>query len=289
MAQAGKHSYLTTLNTAELGKLSGPDGLAGSIIEGFQYLPLIDSHNFEKKIQGIAIDKVQIAINLPQRTEANQVTSTTNIVNVYVCLLLNEYGPSIPSETEEILTNLINETPLSINITDREIVYIPSNYITKVYTLPDVNCCSVELTGHFLEIIPSSQDLGIYSTGINTFTSEITYTIKYQNIQNPITLSLINNSNSTLVEWQVKKPNSTAFIPATLSGNSLSWSLGEVILNNGYIDFELRGKFLTTLPLNAFNTYTAEFTASDLFLSDTCTAITSQSSNTQSVPNEELI
>jgi hypothetical protein len=282
MAQPGKHDYLRFLDIKQLGKLSGPNGLSGAIIEGFQYLPLKDLHNFDETIQGIVIDKVKIPTNLPQRTEANQIVNSTNVIDVYVCIKLQALIEGFTgSEIEQILAYIENpgEDDLILDLIDREIAYIPANYVTKVYVLPDVNCCITESTEQILpslNIVPSTQGFGSFITGANTFTTEKTYTIAYQNIQNFIELELLINTDATRIEWQVKKASQTTWTVLTTSTGSLNWSLGEVINGNGYLDFNVRGRFLTTLSNQSF-TYTGTFGATDGSLSDTCQAIVTQS------------
>ena len=133
MAQQGHPGTITTLNTSELGKLSGPGGLIGSFIQGYEYNIVKNDLMSENVVYGIIIDKSQMMANLPQQFSKERGDKTiTFVMDFYLCLKITEPDP--------FLNYFANpaSTPINIIPSEYQIMYVPCNYIQKVYALPEI-------------------------------------------------------------------------------------------------------------------------------------------------------
>lgn len=114
MAQIGTPGTLFEIDITKLGEVSGPGGLIGSAIYGHQYSPLTGEINLEETVPIIVTDKIRIPSNISE----NQ----TDVIDVYVGILV--------------------DTSITGNIypvVDVNLVYIPTNLVTKVVALPKID------------------------------------------------------------------------------------------------------------------------------------------------------
>ncbi len=114
MAQIGTPGTLFEIDITKLGEVSGPGGLIGSAIYGHQYFPLTGEINLEETVPIIVTDKIRI----PSSTSDNQ----TELIDVYVGILVDT----------SITGNLYP-------VVDVNLVYIPTNLVTKVVALPKID------------------------------------------------------------------------------------------------------------------------------------------------------
>lgn len=134
MAQQGQPSTILTFDSSELGKVSGLGGLVGSFISGYEYNIVKNSIITDRPIYGIIIDKCRMMVNLPQQiSNSNGETSITYTLDVFVCLKITDSTSFI-----QYFANPTIEPPIEITPSQHTIVYVPSNYIEKVYALPGI-------------------------------------------------------------------------------------------------------------------------------------------------------
>jgi len=127
MAQTGKPGIIASIPYIELGRVSGPGGIIGAIVWGYQYYPLKDEMNFEEVIPMLVIDKINTVSNLPNRTNPNAVENQTHVIDMYMGFQIENFEES------------------ELNIIGKEVSYIPSHYITKIQALPGIECCDTIL------------------------------------------------------------------------------------------------------------------------------------------------
>jgi hypothetical protein len=229
MAQTGIPGTLYEIDVTKLGEASGPGGLIGSAVYGYQYFPLKDTVNFEETVPIIIVDKIRIPSNLPNRTEPNKVENQTSIIDVYVGIPVD---PSIISG----IYSTVNVEP----------VFIPANLITKIVSLPKVECCDSDDNdiASTLGITPSLLDMGSYP--ITTAPTQVTYptTLQYTNLSQPVTVQIISPlPTGELTNWLWKKSSDTSF--TEVYNNQLYYSLAELIAGGGYLDIDVRFDDLT--------------------------------------------
>lgn len=229
MAQTGIPGTLYEIDVTKLGEASGPGGLIGAAVFGYQYFPLKDEVNLEETVPVIIIDKIRIPSNLPNRTEPNQVKNQTSIIDVYI---------GIPVDL-----SIVSGIYPTVNV---EPIYIPANLITKIQALPKVECCDVDDNdvSTSLSIIPSLLDMGSYP--VASAPLQVTYptTLQYTNLTQPVTVQITTPlPTGELTNWLWKKSSDTTFI--TVNGNQLYYSLAELIAGGGYLDIDIRFNDLT--------------------------------------------
>lgn len=220
MAQSGIPGTLYQIDLTKLGELSGPGGLIGAAVFGFQYFPIKDVIDFEAAVPAVIIDKIRVPSNLPNRTNANKVENQTTIIDVYVCV------PPDLASTITVISPSIDP------------VYIPAHLITKIVSLPKIECCDVDdnITTQLLRFVPSALNLGTYNPPYPQ-DAGLPITIEYNSLTQPVEVS-ITADNGFSTNWVWKKSNETTYVQ--IIGNNLYYSLGELAAGGGYLDIDIK-------------------------------------------------
>jgi hypothetical protein len=226
MAQTGIATTLTSINIAQLGKISGGGGLIGAVITGFPYYPTYDDLDFNAEKSIIVIDKINTVSNLPNRIDPNEVRISSYVIDMYIGLVTTQ-------------TDFTNE--IDISLVDSEVCYIPSQYVTSILALPGLDCCDattiVDGDGGSepegpptLVIVPeigSSALISYFATPGALYGDVVEYTLSHTNLIDQLELILTSEDasggNPNPTEW--RKGTSGTWL--TASSNPIIWSLAE--------------------------------------------------------------